>query len=134
MEIFAIIIVVSVLSVVGRVLLRVFAARAAMGAAQHFSGGGLPNGGMQLDPQFMQAMQQMQALIAQAQQAQGGLGGFSTAGLPPHLQVQFQGKMLEAQRQMRDMDNLSRQKADLAKADMLGQASAAGIDVSRWRF
>lgn len=104
-------------------------------AVRNLSNGDFPSVGARLDPQFMAAIQEMQALLQQAQRASGVADARGLpAQLSPHVQAQFQRQMLQAQRQMRDMDALSRQRHDLFVSDMLGQASSAGIDVSGWRF
>lgn len=112
--------------------------------ARNAAAGKLPAVGLPVDAQFVQAMQAIQELIRQAQTAQatqatqgmaGGLpGAHPPVALPPELQVQFQTKMLQLQQHMRDMDQLHRQQHDVSVSGMLGQASAAGIDVSGWRL
>jgi hypothetical protein len=99
----------------------------------HSSGGfrGLGTGGA-ADQQFMEAMKQMQALIAQAQSVQGRASSADTR-VPLQLQAQFRSKLFEAQQQMRHMDQLAGERHDRMASDILSQASAVGIDVTRWR-
>lgn len=52
--------------------------------------------------------------------------------IPPQAQHQVYAQYLQAQNQLNQFDNLSAQKHDLFVSDMMGQASAAGIDVSSW--
>lgn len=52
--------------------------------------------------------------------------------IPPEAQQQVFAQYLQAQNQLQQFDNLSAQKHDLFVSDMMGQASAAGIDVSSW--
>ena len=52
--------------------------------------------------------------------------------IPPQAQQQVFAQYLQAQNQLQQFDNLSAQKHDLFVSDMMGQASAAGIDVSNW--
>lgn len=149
MDLGMIIVIASIVSVVGPLLFWAFVVWAGVKAAQKFQAGGSggpfnsPFGGgpaIGVDPQFIALMQQMQQIIQQAQ-ANGGnpsayMGGnpINLGGLPPHVQAQFQSKMMQAQRDMRAMDNLRRQQADLHMSDMLSQASSAGIDVSSWKY
>ena len=70
-------------------------------------------------------MTNYQTNIAQLQDTYGN-------NIPPAAQQQMLTRYLQAQGQMRQFDRLSQERQDLVRSDMLGQASAAGIDVSRW--
>jgi hypothetical protein len=83
------------------------------------------NGSM--DPQFSALLGQVNTLIAQAQAAPG-------QALPRHLQGQFSAKLFEAQQRMRELDRLNQQRHEVFVSGMLSDATAAGLDVSGWRF
>ena len=110
-----------------------FGVKAAKRAGGGFAGPMTPFPGM--DPQFFAAMEQIQRLIAQAQTQRlpqtGARGG--GAALPPHVQQQFNQQLLRAQRQLAQLDDLRRQQHDTFVSGMLGDAAAAGLDVTSWR-
>lgn len=54
------------------------------------------------------------------------------SNIPPEMQQQVFSQYLKAQNQMRHFDELSQARQDTFRADMLSQASSAGIDVSGW--
>ncbi len=54
--------------------------------------------------------------------------------IPPDIQMQVFTQFTQAQNQMSHFDNLSCQRQDLIRSDMLSQASSVGIDVSSWNY
>lgn len=52
--------------------------------------------------------------------------------MPPEVQRQIYTQFMQAQNQLSQFNDLSRQKHDLFVSDMMGQASSIGIDVSSW--
>jgi hypothetical protein len=98
--------------------------KAAKGSAGQF-----PRIGVGGSPEFDQAIRQLAELIAQAQGQQGGQGPTLSA-----LQAQFDQHAFKAQQHMRAFDRLSRERYESKVSGMLSDASAAGIDVSGWRY
>jgi hypothetical protein len=103
-------------------------------------GGGHPMLGLGADP-FTQHLQLIQQLVAQAEavrhanfSAPPASHGVNLAALPPRLQVQFNAAAQRAERDLRAMDATRRSMAETRMAGMMSDASAAGIDVSSWRF
>lgn len=58
----------------------------------------------------------------------------SSGFVPSHTANQFQLQLMRAQREMRQMDRLSRQRHETFVSGMLSDATAAGLDVSRWNI
>jgi len=98
-------------------------------AVQNLSGQ-FPQVGTGTNAEFERSMEQLLRLIAQAQNQQQA-GGLANLAL---LQQQFNNQAFKAQQHMREFDRLSRERYETKVSGMLSDASAAGIDVSNWRF
>jgi len=76
--------------------------------------------------------QQLDAMMQNYQANLSNLNSTYGNNIPPEVQQQIFAQYMQAQNQMGQLDQLSQERQDLFRSDMLSQASSAGIDVSNW--
>lgn len=122
---------VPVLSVLGWVFwiaVGWFAIRKTMAVAQHQQSD-LDQFLVQVERALLAASsQQAGPGLPQQPAAQGRIPGASPTRLTPEQQLQLQAMLMQVQNQMRQVDNLSRQRYESRVSDLHGLAASAGID------
>lgn len=117
-----IIVAVAAASIVGPLIwigVVAFFAKKSLDAAE---GLGLAN------PQLDAILMQLEALMRAAAASQGQPGLPSTPQMTPQQQMQFQTMLMQAQNQMAQLDDLSRQRYETSMAGLQGYAAANGLD------